>query len=81
MSQLTSHAAAASHHFDFSGLIDLRRIQSGRFGGYLNTNGGIARGRVEFDSNPTRTLNLSVAPRTRRHSNELNKCPAPVAHW
>lgn len=48
--------------FDFSGLIDFATDPFGRFGGYLNTNGGIARG-AEFSltATPTRTLNLSVA--------------------
>jgi iron complex outermembrane receptor protein len=48
--------------FDFSGLIDFTTDPFGRFGGYLNTNGGIARGaEVELRATPTRTLNLSAA--------------------
>jgi len=48
--------------FDFSGLIDFTTDPFGRFGGYLNTNGGIARGaEVEFRATPTRTLNLLAA--------------------
>ena len=48
--------------FDFSGLIDPATDPFGRFGGYVNTNGGIARG-VELSTmaTPTRTLNLSAA--------------------
>src|ERR1700752_628094 len=48
--------------FDFCGLIDFTTDPFGRFGGYLNTNGGIARGaEVEFRATPTRTLNLIAA--------------------
>jgi vitamin B12 transporter len=48
--------------FDFSGLIDPATDPFGRFGGYLNTNGGIARGvELSLEANPTRTLNLSAA--------------------
>jgi iron complex outermembrane receptor protein len=48
--------------FDFSGLIDFATDPFGRFGGYLNTNGGIARGaELTLAATPTRTLNLSAA--------------------
>lgn len=48
--------------FDFSGLIDFTTDPFGRFGGYLNTNGGIARGaEVELRATPTRTLNFLAA--------------------
>ena len=48
--------------FDFSGLIDFTTDPFGRFGGYLNTDGGIARGaEVEFRATPFRTLNLTAA--------------------
>ena len=48
--------------FDFSGLIDFATDPFGRFGGYLNTNGGIARGaEVSLTATPTRNLNLNVA--------------------
>ncbi len=48
--------------FDFSGLIDFTTDPFGRFGGYLNTNGGIARGaEIELRATPTRTLNLTAA--------------------
>ena len=48
--------------FDFSGLIDFTTDPFGRFGGYLNTNGGIARGaEVELRATPTRTLNINAA--------------------
>ncbi|HKG47480.1 MAG TPA: TonB-dependent receptor [Pyrinomonadaceae bacterium] len=48
--------------FDFSGLIDFTTDPFGRFGGYLNTNGGIARGaELELRATPFRTLNLTAA--------------------
>ena len=48
--------------FDFSGLIDFTTDPFGRFGGYLNTDGGIARGaEVELRATPFRTLNLTAA--------------------
>ena len=48
--------------FDFTGLIDFTTDPFGRFGGYLNTNGGIARGaEVELRATPTRTLNLTAS--------------------
>jgi iron complex outermembrane receptor protein len=48
--------------FDFSGLIDFTTDPFGRFGGYLNTDGGIARGaEVELHATPFRTLNLTAA--------------------
>jgi iron complex outermembrane receptor protein len=48
--------------FDFSGLIDFNTDPFGRFGGYLNTDGGIARGaEVELKATPFRTLNLTAA--------------------
>lgn len=48
--------------FDFSGLIDFTTDPFGRFGGYLNTNGGIARGaEVELRATPARTLNVTAA--------------------
>ena len=48
--------------FDFSGAINPATDPFGRFGGYRNTNGGIARG-AEFSltSMPTRSLNVSTA--------------------
>ena len=48
--------------FDFSGLIDFTTDPFGRFGGYLNTDGGIARGaEVELRATPFRTLNVTAA--------------------
>ena len=48
--------------FDFSGAISPATDPFGRFGGYRNTNGGIARGvELSMTATPTRTLNLSVA--------------------
>src|SRR5262249_17527568 len=48
--------------FDFSGLIDPATDPFGRFGGYVNTNGGIARGvEVSMTATPTRSLNLTAA--------------------
>jgi iron complex outermembrane receptor protein len=48
--------------FDFSGLINSATDPFGRFGGYVNTDGGIARG-AEFSltATPTRALNLAAA--------------------
>ncbi|HEV2884531.1 MAG TPA: TonB-dependent receptor, partial [Pyrinomonadaceae bacterium] len=48
--------------FDFSGAIDPATDAFGRFGGYRNTNGGIARGvELSMTATPTRTLNISAA--------------------
>ncbi len=48
--------------FDFSGLINPATDPFGRFGGFVNTNGGIARGvELSMMATPTRTLNLSAA--------------------
>src|SRR5882724_2166373 len=48
--------------FDFSGLINFATDPFGRFGGYLNTNGGIARGvELGLTATPTRRLDLSAA--------------------
>src|SRR6266849_6300752 len=48
--------------FDFSGLINPATDPFGRFGGYRNTNGGIARGaELSLNATPTPTLNLSAA--------------------
>jgi len=48
--------------FDFTGLIDPATDPFGRFGGYVNTNGGIARGaELSMTATPTRTLNLLAA--------------------
>ena len=48
--------------FDFSGLIDPASDPFGRFGGYVNTNGGIARGvELSMTATPVRALNVSVA--------------------
>lgn len=48
--------------FDFSGLIDPATDPWGRFGGFVNTNGGIARGaELSLTATPTRTLNLFTA--------------------
>jgi len=48
--------------FDFTGLINPATDPFGRFGGYLNTNGGIARGaELSLTATPTRSLNLSAA--------------------
>ena len=47
--------------FDFSGAISPTTDPFGRFGGYRNTNGGLARG-VEFtvEASPSRSLDLSA---------------------
>lgn len=48
--------------FDFSGAINPATDLFGRFGGYRNTNGGIARGvELSMIATPTRTLNVSAA--------------------
>jgi iron complex outermembrane receptor protein len=48
--------------FDFSGLIDPATDPFGRFGGYVNTDGGIARGaELSMTAAPTRSLNLFAA--------------------
>ena len=48
--------------FDFSGLIDPATDPLGRFGGYMNTNGGIARGlELSLAATPTRDLSLTAA--------------------
>lgn len=48
--------------FDFSGLIDPATDPFGRFFGYVNTNGGIARGvELSLTAAPKRTFSLSVA--------------------
>ena len=48
--------------FDFSGLIDPATDPFGRFGGFVNTNGGIARGvELSMTATPTRSLSLSAA--------------------
>jgi iron complex outermembrane receptor protein len=48
--------------FDFSGVINPATDPFGRFGGYRNTDGGIARGvELSMMATPTRTLNLSAA--------------------
>jgi vitamin B12 transporter len=48
--------------FDFSGAINPATDPFGRFGGYRNTNGGIARGvELSMTANPTRALNVSAA--------------------
>lgn len=48
--------------FDFSGAINPATDPFERFGGYRNTNGGIARGvELSMTATPTRTLNVSAA--------------------
>jgi vitamin B12 transporter len=48
--------------FDFSGVINPATDPFGRFGGYRNTSGGIARGvELSMTATPTRTLSLSAA--------------------
>lgn len=47
--------------FDFSGLINPVTDPFGRFGGYVNTNGGIARGaELSLSATPSRTLTISA---------------------
>ncbi|MDX6612725.1 MAG: vitamin transporter [Blastocatellia bacterium] len=48
--------------FDFSGLINPVTDPFGRFGGYVNTNGGIARGvELSMTATPSASLNLTAA--------------------
>jgi iron complex outermembrane receptor protein len=48
--------------FDFSGLIDPATDPFGRFGGYVNTDGGIARGvELSLTAKPARAFDLSAA--------------------
>lgn len=48
--------------FDFSGAINPATDPFGRFGGYRNTNGGIARGvELSMTATPVRTLNVSAS--------------------
>ncbi|HKR58990.1 MAG TPA: TonB-dependent receptor, partial [Pyrinomonadaceae bacterium] len=48
--------------FDVSGAINPATDPFGRFGGYLNTNGGIARGvEASLTTAPTRTLDISAS--------------------
>ena len=48
--------------FDFSGLINPATDPFGRFGGFINSNGGIARGaELSMTATLTRTLNFSAA--------------------
>jgi vitamin B12 transporter len=47
--------------FDFTGLVS-QPDPFGRFGGYVNTRGGLARGvELEFDAAPTRTLDVRAS--------------------
>lgn len=48
--------------FDFSGLINPATDPFGRFGGYVNTNGGIARGvELSMMATPASSLNISAS--------------------
>src|SRR4030095_13675817 len=48
--------------FDFSGAINPATDPFGRFGGYLNSNGGVARGmEASVTAAPTRTLDVSAS--------------------
>jgi vitamin B12 transporter len=59
--------------FDFSGAIDPATDPFGRFGGYRNTSGGIARGvELSMTATPTRSLNLSTA---YTYTNTLQRTP------
>jgi iron complex outermembrane receptor protein len=65
--------------FDFSGLIDFTTDPFGRFGGYLNTNGGIARGaEVELRATPTRTLNLTAAYTFTKAQQRTQQVPGTI---
>jgi len=65
--------------FDFSGLIDFTTDPFGRFGGYLNTNGGIARGaEVELRTTPTRTLNVIAAYTYTKAQQRTQQVPGTI---
>jgi iron complex outermembrane receptor protein len=65
--------------FDFTGLIDFTTDPFGRFGGYLNSNGGIARGaEVELRATPTRTLNLTAAYTFTKAQQRMPQVPGTI---
>src|SRR5436190_3977731 len=65
--------------FDFSGLINFATDPFGRFGGYVNTNGGIARGaELGLTATPTRTLNLSAAYTYTRAQQRRQQVPGTL---
>lgn len=65
--------------FDFSGLIDFTTDPFGRFGGYLNTDGGIARGaEVEFRASPVKSLNLTAAYTFTKAQNRTPQVPGTI---
>jgi len=65
--------------FDFSGLIDFTTDPFGRFGGYLNTDGGIARGaEVELRATPFRTLNLTAAYTFTKAQQRTRQVPGTI---
>ena len=65
--------------FDFSGLIDFTTDPFGRFGGYLNTDGGIARGaEVEFRATPVKSLNLTAAYTFTKAQNRTPQVPGTI---
>ena len=59
--------------FDFSGVINPATDPFGRFGGYRNTSGGLARG-VELSMNATPTRALSVSA-SYTYTNALQRAP------
>ncbi|HEV2835667.1 MAG TPA: TonB-dependent receptor [Pyrinomonadaceae bacterium] len=65
--------------FDFSGLIDFTTDPFGRFGGYLNTDGGIARGaEVELRATPVKSLNLTAAYTFTKAQNRTPQVPGTI---
>ena len=65
--------------FDFSGLIDFTTDPFGRFGGYLNTNGGIARGaELELRTTPFRTLNVIAAYTVTKAQQRTPQVPGTI---
>jgi vitamin B12 transporter len=65
--------------FDFSGLIDFTTDPFGRFGGYLNTNGGIARGaEVELRATPVKSLNIIAAYTFTKAQNRTRQVPGTI---
>jgi iron complex outermembrane receptor protein len=62
--------------FDFSGLINPATDPFGRFGGYLNTGGGLARGvELSLQAQPTRTTDLQA---NYTYTNADQRVPASV---
>jgi vitamin B12 transporter len=65
--------------FDFSGLIDFTTDPFGRFGGYLNTDGGIARGaEFELRATPVKRLNFLASYTFTKAQNRTPQVPGTI---